>query len=215
MNEYVMILIRTLIIFIILMIIIRALGKREVGQISIFDLVILLIIADIGAMGIDDKKLFFPAILCLFLLLCLQKLFSFILLHIPSLRQIVDGSPLVLIYNGKILYKNLKKESYTIDDLLNQIHKEGIMDIDEVNLAILETSGSLSVFSKKRYPDVKLALIVSGKIDKENMEILNLTKPQVLKMVKNKDLNIKKIMYASSNGHDLFSIFLNVSKEKA
>lgn len=214
MNEYLMILLRTLIIFIVLMVIIRALGKREVGQISIFDLVILLIIADIGAMGIDDKKLFLPALLCLFLLLCLQKIFSFILLHIARLRQVVDGSPLVLVYNGKILYKNLKKESYTIDDLLNQIHKEGILDIDEVNLAILETSGNLSVFSKKRYPNIKLALIISGNIDKDNMKLLNLTEPQVLKMIKSKNLKLDDIMYASSNGRDIFSIFLNDVAEK-
>ena len=196
------------------MVIIRALGKREVGQISIFDLVILLIIADIGAMGIDDKKLFLPALLCLFLLLCLQKIFSFILLHIARLRQVVDGSPLVLVYNGKILYKNLKKESYTIDDLLNQIHKEGILDIDEVNLAILETSGNLSVFSKERYPNIKLALIISGNIDKDNMKLLNLTEPQVLKMIKSKNLKLDDIMYASSNGRDIFSIFLNDVAEK-
>ena len=196
------------------MVIIRALGKREVGQISIFDLVILLIIADIGAMGIDDKKLFLPALLCLFLLLCLQKIFSFILLHIARLRQVVDGSPLVLVYNGKILYKNLKKESYTIDDLLNQIHKEGILDIDEVHLAILETSGNLSVFSKERYPNIKLALIISGNIDKDNMKLLNLTEPQVLKMIKSKNLKLDDIMYASSNGRDIFSIFLNDVAEK-
>ena len=131
----------------------------------------------------------------------------------PRMRQVIDGSPLVLIYNGKILYQNLKKESYTIDDLINQIHKEGILDIDEVNLAILETSGNLSVFSKKRYPDVKLALIVSGKIDKNNMKILNLSKNDVLKMVKKKGLNINNIMYASSNGWDIFSIFLNSPKK--
>ncbi len=213
MNEYLSILLRTFIIFIVLMIIIRILGKREVGQISIFDLVVLLIIADIAAMGIDNTKLFLPSMLCLILLLCLQKLFSILLLHIPRLRQVIDGSPLVLIYNGKILYQNLKKESYTIDDLINQIHKEGILDIGEVNLAILETSGNLSVFSKKRYPDVKLALIVSGKIDKNNMKILNLSKNDVLKMVKKKGLNINNIMYASSNGGDIFSIFLNSPKK--
>ena len=105
--EYFTIIFRTLFFYFFIVFVYRVMGKREVGQISIFDLVILLIIADIGAMGIDDKKLFLPALLCLFLLLCLQKIFSFILLHIARLRQVVDGSPLVLVYNGKILYKNL------------------------------------------------------------------------------------------------------------
>ena len=115
---------------------------------------IILIISDIGAMGIDEKKLFLPAICCLVLLLILQKSFSFLLLKFSSLRSFIDGSPRILIYKGEILFNNLKKEAYTIDDLLNQIHQEGILDISEVNLAILETSGTLAVFSKKRYKEI-------------------------------------------------------------
>ena len=136
MNEYILILLRAFCIFIVLMIIIRLLGKREVGELSVFDLAIILIISDIGAMGIDEKKLFLPAICCLVLLLILQKSFSFLLLKFSSLRSFIDGSPRILIYKGEILFNNLKKEAYTIDDLLNQIHQEGILDISEVNLAI-------------------------------------------------------------------------------
>ena len=154
MNEYILILLRAFCIFIVLMIIIRLLGKREVGELSVFDLAIILIISDIGAMGIDEKKLFLPAICCLVLLLILQKSFSFLLLKFSSLRSFIDGSPRILIYKGEILFNNLKKEAYTIDDLLNQIHQEGILDISEVNLAILETSGTLAVFSKKRYKEI-------------------------------------------------------------
>lgn len=208
MNEYILILLRAFCIFIVLMIIIRLLGKREVGELSVFDLAIILIISDIGAMGIDEKKLFLPAICCLVLLLILQKSFSFLLLKFSSLRSFIDGSPRILIYKGEILFNNLKKEAYTIDDLLNQIHQEGILDISEVNLAILETSGTLAVFSKKRYKEIFLSVVISGKLENENIKLLGLSKNYILKRLNEKKLKLKDIAFYSLSEINEGSLFL-------
>lgn len=205
MHEYIWVLIRTVAIFLILMLVIRLLGKREVGQLSIFDLVVLLIIADVGAMGIDNGKQFIPAILCLFLFLLLQKIFSKLLLHNPSLRGIIDGKPIILIKDGNIIYDNLKKENYTIDDLINQIHMEGIMDVDEIRLAFLETSGKLSVFSKKRYNKIILPVIVSGRIDLDMIQELNITSLDIEKWLGDKGVKLKNVLYASSDGTGFIS----------
>ena len=195
MNEYILILLRAFCIFIVLMIIIRLLGKREVGELSVFDLAIILIISDIGAMGIDEKKLFLPAI-------------SFLLLKFSSLRSFIDGSPRILIYKGEILFNNLKKEAYTIDDLLNQIHQEGILDISEVNLAILETSGTLAVFSKKRYKEIFLPVVISGKLENENIKLLGLSKNYILKRLNEKKLKLKDIAFYSLSEINEGSLFL-------
>lgn len=208
MNEYILILLRAFCIFIVLMIIIRLLGKREVGELSVFDLAIILIISDIGAMGIDEKKLFLPAICCLVLLLILQKSFSFLLLKFSSLRSFIDGSPRILIYKGEILFNNLKKEAYTIDDLLNQIHQERILDISEVNLAILETSGTLAVFSKKRYKEIFLSVVISGKLENENIKLLGLSKNYILKRLNEKKLKLKDIAFYSLSEINEGSLFL-------
>lgn len=208
MNEYILILLRAFCIFIVLMIVIRLLGKREVGELSVFDLAIILIISDIGAMGIDEKKLFLPAICCLVLLLILQKSFSFLLLKFSSLRSFIDGSPRILIYKGEILFNNLKKEAYTIDDLLNQIHQEGILDISEVNLAILETSGTLAVFSKKRYKEIFLSVVISGKLENENIKLLGLSKNYILKRLNEKKLKLKDIAFYSLSEINEGSLFL-------
>lgn len=208
MNEYILILLRAFCIFIVLMIIIRLLGKREVGELSVFDLAIILIISDIGAMGIDEKKLFLPAICCLVLLLILQKSFSFLLLKFSSLRSFIDGSPRILIYKGEILFNNLKKEAYTIDDLLNQIHQEGILDISEVNLAILETSGTLAIFSKKRYKEIFLPVVISGKLENENIKLLGLSKNYILKRLNEKKLKLKDIAFYSLSEINEGSLFL-------
>lgn len=200
--------IRTIIIFFILMFIIRILGKREVGELSVFDLVIFLIIADIGAIGIDREELFLISILCLLILVVLQKLFAKLLLKFSNFRDIVDGTPRILIKNGEIIYRNLKKENYTIDDLYTQIRNEGIMRIDEVRLAILETSGKLSVFSKKRYDKIVLPVIISGRIDKEMIRELNLKKEALLRLIKDRNLNLKEILYAESDGEKLLDFKL-------
>lgn len=206
MIEYTKIILRTIAIFFLLMIIIRLLGKREVGQLSIFDLVILLIIADIASLGIDNSKMFLASILCLFLLLGLQKLFAHLLLTNASLRDFIDGTPKVLIMNGEIMYKALKKEKYTIDDLINQIRIEGVMDIDEIRLAILETSGKLSVFSKERYKKALLPVIVSGRIDKNSLKVLNMRLDYLNDILNKSNYRIKDIIYAVSDGINLISI---------
>ena len=159
-------------------------------------------------MGIDEKKLFLPAICCLVLLLILQKSFSFLLLKFSSLRSFIDGSPRILIYKGEILFNNLKKEAYTIDDLLNQIHQEGILDISEVNLAILETSGTLAVFSEKRYKEIFLPVVISGKLENENIKLLGLSKNYILKRLNEKKLKLKDIAFYSLSEINEGSLFL-------
>lgn len=214
MNEIIKTLLRTNLIFILLMLVIRLLGKREVGQLSVFDLVIILIIADIGAMGIDHKKQFVPSILCLFLLLGLQKVFSLLLLHISCLRQIVDGKPKIMVYNGKINYKEFKKENYTIDDLLNQLHTEGIMDIDEVRLAFLETSGRLSVFAKNMYDEIVLPVVISGKADKDMLKFLNMSEHKLNSLLNDEQTTVKNVLYCSSNGEKLTNLILSPKASK-
>lgn len=202
--EFLWLILRAFAIFIVMMVIIRLLGKRELGQLSIFDLVILLIIADIGSMGIDDGKVFLPTILCLFLFLILQKIFSKLLLHFSFLRKGVDGAPTIIVLNGQINIEVLKKELYNIDDLITQMRANAIMDVSEIRLAVLETSGNLSVFSYARYKEVILPVIVSGEIDENMLPYLNLTKKKVEEMVKKQKLQVKDIHYASSDGVSLF-----------
>ncbi len=206
MTEYIFYIIRTIVIFLSIMLLIRILGKREVGELSIFDLVVLLIIADIGAMGIEKKEMFYVSLLAFFVLLCLQKLFALLLLKNSFLRNFIDGMPKVMIKNGQIAYKALKKEKYNMDDLVMQLRIGGILDINEVILAILETSGDLTVFRKTDYKELVLPIILSGNIDKDFLDELNIDKNTVLKMLKKYNLKLEDVMYCLSNGKDLISL---------
>lgn len=124
-------------VFFCLILVLRILGKREVGELSIFDLVVLLIIADIAALGIDNDEFIIPSYFCVFILVVLQKILSLLLIKVAKFRNIIDGSPTTVVMDGKLLIKNMRKEHYTVDDLVSQMRIEHIMDLDEIKLAIL------------------------------------------------------------------------------
>lgn len=184
-------------VFFCLILVLRILGKREVGELSIFDLVVLLIIADIAALGIDNDAFIIPSYFCVFILVILQKILSLLLIKIAKFRNIIDGSPTTIVMNGKLLIKNMRKEHYTVDDLVSQMRVEHIMDLDEIKLAILETNGTLSIFRKERFDEIKLPVIVSGQIVKDSLKLLNWDQDKFMERLKKHNLEYKKIIYAS------------------
>lgn len=212
--NYGTILLKILFIFFILIIIFRILGKREVGELSIFDLVILLIIADIASLGLDNNEFFWPSMASLLLLVILQKILSLILLKSNRLRAIVEGRPTIIVYDGIIKFDNMKKELYTMDDLISQMHEKHIMDINEIRLAVLETNGTLSIFRKSKFSNVILPIIVSGDYVIDNIKELNLDFDRIRECIKNNNLEIKKIMYASIYENQITYYYISTNKLK-
>ena len=201
--EYISTIGKSILVYFILIILFRFLGKREVGQLSIFDLVILLIIADIASLGIDNQEFFIPSILCLGVLGLLQKGLSILLLYKAKLRKIVDGSPKIIVNDGVIKIKNMQSELYTMDDLIFQMHIEHIESINEIRLAILETNGQLSIFRKSKFDTVILPIIVSGELNKDNILELNLNTDDIINVFTKNKLYIKNVMYADYNESDV------------
>ncbi|SFJ40988.1 Protein of unknown function [Thermoflavimicrobium dichotomicum] len=141
---------RTLFMYFFLLLMLRLMGKREIGKLSIFDLIVSLMIADLSATVIEDHKL--PVMASAFpiaLLVGLQILMSIVLLKSRKARQIVDGDPTIIIKNGKIQPEAMAKHRYNMDDLLMQLRDKNIANVADVEFAILETSGKLSVFPKE------------------------------------------------------------------
>ncbi len=184
-------------VFFCLILVLRILGKREVGELSIFDLVVLLIIADIAALGIDNDEFIIPSYFCVFILVVLQKILSLLLIKVAKFRNIIDGSPTTVVMDGKLLIKNMRKEHYTVDDLVSQMRIEHIMDLDEIKLAILETNGTLSIFRKERFNEIKLPVIMSGQIVKDSLKLLNWDQKQFEERLKKHNIAFNKIIYAS------------------
>lgn len=211
--EYLYLIYRTAIIFLVIMIIIRILGKREVGELSIFDLVIILIIANVGSIGIENEELFSHALLGLVCIFLIQKLVTLLFLKFSKLRYLSDGEPRILIMNGKMNYEAMKKEKYTIDDLICQMRNNQIIDIEEIDLAILETSGELSCFKKKDINKIVLPIIISGNYNKDSLNNLKLTKDYINKVLINNKINLKEILYCQSDGYSI-SLYLRKKNSK-
>ena len=213
MNYYFLV-IKIVIIYFTLIILLRILGKREVGELSIFDLVVLLIIADVASLGIDNDEFFFPSFICLGILVVLQKVLSLFLLHNSKYRSLIDGDPTVIVRDGKLLVKNMKKEHYTIDDLISQMRLEHIMDISEIKLAILETNGILSVFRNSQFDELRLPIISSGNLIKDSITTLNLNTKDIDFILKQNNLELNKILYASYGKSGFYYFYRNDKKDE-
>lgn len=176
MGDYSVIVLRTVISYLLIILIFRVMGKREIGELSILDLVVFIMLGDIAVIGIEKHEhSFFHIILPMVILLVIQLVLSFVSLKSSKFRKLLEGSPIIIISNGKIDEKLMRRERYNFDDLLTQIREQGILDINEIQFAILETSGKLSIIKKeqqKKWSEKETAypLIVDGEIQRQSLQ---------------------------------------------
>lgn len=163
---------RTLFLYALIILIFRAMGKREIGELSILDLVVFIMIAEMAVISIEDPKVsLFRSILPMLVLLVIQIVMAFISLKSKKFRDVVEGKPIVIINDGKIDEEEMRKQRYNFDDLLLQLREKNVRNIADVEFAILETSGKLSVFEKeKKAGGITIPLIVDGEIQEKNLE---------------------------------------------
>jgi uncharacterized membrane protein YcaP (DUF421 family) len=143
---------RTILTYFIVFIMLRLMGKREIGKLSVFDLVISIMIAEIAVFVIEDtNKPMMEGILPMVTLVGIQILIAFITLKSLWLRQAIDGVPSIIIDNGKIQRDEMKRQRYNLNDLMLQLRQNHVTDVEEVAFAILETTGKLTVVKKEDF----------------------------------------------------------------
>lgn len=131
---------------------IRLMGKRQIGELQPSELVITILVSNIATLPIEDTTIpMATGIIPMLSLVSLDVIMSTLTLRSRKLRQIVSGSPKVIISNGKIDQEQMKKLRYSVDDLMESLHDYNIFDISEVQYAIVETTGKISVMQKKDY----------------------------------------------------------------
>ncbi len=198
---------RTLLFYIIIAIVYRFMGKREVGELSIMDLIVSILIAELAAMSIDKYKTnLLITILPIFALVIVQIIVAKISLKSANTREKIEGEPSVIINRGKVNFKEMLKQRYNLDDLLTQLREKSIRSIEEVDYAILETSGKLSVFAKGHDKSYPLPLIIDGKLDEETLIQINKDKKWLNKNLEENNVNIEDVFYAFYKNNNLFLI---------
>ena len=179
--------IRTLILYILVLLAMRLMGKREIGQLQPFELAISIMIADLASVPMADVGIpIFNGIIPILALLVMHLIISNINLRSIRMRKIICGKPSILVYRGKIDEKALKQEKFTINELQERLRGNNVFNLADVEYAILETSGQITVIQKpnKRttipedfnimpeYEGISYDLVVDGKIMFENLKIL-------------------------------------------
>lgn len=167
--SYMELMIKCIIVYFVIIFALRLMGKREVGELSVFDVVIYLVMSELLAISITDThSSIFRSLVPIAVLAFMQIAISWILLKSKRIRDLFDGKAVILIRDGCIDQQMMRKERYSIDDLMSQLHGKDLSSPDEVAFAILENNGTLSILPKKscrvRYPH---PLISDGVIDRE------------------------------------------------
>jgi uncharacterized membrane protein YcaP (DUF421 family) len=191
--------VRTLILYVLVVVMMRLMGKRQMGQLQPFEFVLTLMIAELAASPISstDTPLLYGAIPILTLFL-VQTALSLLSLKSIHFRRIVNGAPSIVVYNGKVIKKELSRMQCNLNDLLEQLRAQSIFDLSDVQYAIFEGDGSLSVLQKRpKQPltpqDMDMApqengmhhaVILDGKINKDNLRFINKDQHWLLKKVR-------------------------------
>ncbi|WP_090794291.1 DUF421 domain-containing protein [Pelagirhabdus alkalitolerans] len=171
------IVLRTFIIYGFVVLFFRMMGKREIGEISLFDIVIFMMMAEIAALSLENAdKPMFHSVLPMFLLVMIQRLMAFFSLKSKKFRDAFEGKSSLIIYNDRIDDVEMKKQRYNYDDLMQQLHEKGVKAIQDVEYAILEPSGKLSVFAKESPISIGYVYLLITDGDLQNDELKRLQK---------------------------------------
>lgn len=204
---------RTVFFYFFVTIAYRIMGKREIGQLGVIDLIVSILIAELVAISIENiNDPIYLTIIPIISLVMLELIFGFIAIKSRKFRTIFDGKPSLIICNGKINYKEMVKQRYTLDDLLISLRQKEIKDIEQVEYAFLEPNGKLSIFKynpfkiKSSYP---MPLILDGSLQKKALKYIHKNESWLKDELSKKDLVIEDVFYAFYKGKRIFIIKKN------
>ena len=175
-DDIITLIIRTIFSYIFLLIILKVMGKRELSQVSIFDVVIFLIMSELFSLALNDPDAsILHFIIPVIVIAILELISSLLSLKFIKIRKFLEGKISFIIYKGEIDFKTMKKNRYNIPDLMLQLRNKDIQSPIEVEYAILDGNGNLNIIKKQdlivEYPD---PLIIDGKINYDALKKLNL-----------------------------------------
>lgn len=192
------VIIKTALLYFFAMLVIRLMGKRQAGELQPFELIIAVMIAEVAATPMDGPGIPITyGIVPVIVLLLLHNAIAFVSIKSDKLRAFFSGKPSIVIHKGIICRAELKRLSYNLNDLLEQLRAKDVMNISDVHYAVLETNGELSVMLKPEKrgltpedmnispanPGFCYDVILDGKLKPKNLEQLGYTKDQLLKFM--------------------------------
>ena len=211
------VLIRAVFLYIVITFSLRLMGKRQLGERQPSELVVTILISNIAAIPVEDSSVpMIMGIVPILTLVCLDVIMSGFMLKFSKVRKLMIGSPRIIISEGKILQKEMKRLRYTVDDLTESMRNQQIFDIEQIHYAIVETTGKINFLLKKDYQPAEKqdinkngstenppsVIIRDGVRDREQMKLLGLGENWLTKTLREKNLSEKNVflMTADKNG---------------
>lgn len=206
--------IRTVLIYFFVLVVVRLMGKREIGQLSPFDFVVAIMMAELAVLPMESPDIpLWYGIVPLSLLVLLEILLSYLALHSHFVRSLLGGRPQVVIQNGQVLKEEMCKSRYNLEDLLSQLRERGYPNIEDIEFGVLETSGKISIIPKSQkrpltpadmgietdYEGLPAVLIMDGKIMYNSLDLCGLSREWLQEKLKEKDLRVAEVFLATLN----------------
>ena len=212
---------RTIALYLVLIAVIRLMGKRQIGQMEPSEFVVTMLVANLAAIPMQDGGIpLFFGLVPILTVLGLELVLSYLSLHSIRFRKLLCGKPVILIENGNILQENLRKTRVTLDELTGHLREKDVLDLRSVQYAILETNGNLSVFpypkerpasakdagvpARKQY--LPLTIVSDGVLLTENLKKANKDLAWVQRVLAQHDVGIRDTWLLTVDGanHVLF-----------
>ncbi len=201
---------RTIFFYFFITLAYRIMGKREVGQLGIIDLIVSILIAELVAISIENyKDNIFITIIPIILLVGIELILGYISLKSRKFRTFMSGKPSLIISNGKINYHEMVKQRYTMDDLLLSLRQESVKNIEDIEYAFLEPNGKLSIFKYnifKMKSDYPMPLVLDGSIQDKALTHIHKSKEWLYNELEKNNMILENIFYAFYKGKKIYIV---------
>lgn len=213
--------IRTLILYLIILVMIRVMGKRQISELQTSELVVTLLISNIAVIPMQDTSLpLLSGVIPILLLVGCEVILSWLMLKNSSFRAMVCGKPQIIISNGTINQKKMKLLRISTEDLMEQLRQAGVFTLGDVKYAILETNGKLSVLKKpeketvtaqqmnieKFEDEFEVVIISDGEIAEGSMNVCGVTRSWLDKILKKNNITAKEVFIMTANREHNYNI---------
>ncbi len=186
--------IRTIIIYVVLTVLMKIMGKRRIGELEAGELVSTLLVSEIAAMPIGDGDLpLVSAIIPVIFICSLEVAISAIKNKSRTIKKAVEGECAYIIYKGRLLQEELEKNRLSINEVLSEMRAQGVADISEVYYAILEPNGKLSMTTYENRERVSHAVVIDGKTDEKKLSLRGYNKEWLDRVIHSRGIAIEDI----------------------